>query len=70
MARLFARWWTITPPGKILGSPVDLVNWKLQRKEFVLYIGESDVLAGVQERSRFKEVAGAQALLPHDPLRA
>src|SRR5438105_3077695 len=41
-----------------------------QWKEFVLHIGESDVVAGAQERSRFKEVGCAQALLPQDPLRA
>src|SRR5438552_6875286 len=41
-----------------------------QRKEFVLHIGESDVVAGAQERSRFKEVGCAQAFLPQAPIRA
>src|SRR5438105_8314636 len=41
-----------------------------QRQEFVLHIGESDIVAGAQERSRFKEVACAQAFLPQDPIGA
>src|SRR5438105_8628283 len=41
-----------------------------QRQEFVLHIGESNVVAGAQERSRFEEVAYAQAFLPQNPIRA
>src|SRR5437660_7923999 len=41
-----------------------------QRKEFVLHIGESDIVVGAQERSCFKEVGCAQAFLPQDPIRA
>src|SRR5205085_3400785 len=72
------RYFTATlRPGKI-HSELKARDWdKLavdylarQRKEFVLHIGESDVVAGAQERSRFKEVACPQAFLPQNPIRA